>query len=96
MPRLVILLFAVSAAAFAQANEVGVYDSAGKLVALIHDGARVPVKAGFIVRFEDGPEVEIQPHDQRSPITRDGNALAWKGTTTLPNGAAIDFDVTWT
>ena len=48
-----------------------------------------------MVRFQGGPEVEIQPHDQRSPITREGNALSWKSTTTMPNGAAIDFETAW-
>jgi O-glycosyl hydrolase len=78
------------------AAERAVYDSAGKLTGLIHDGVELDVRAGLQVRFEGGVTVEMQPHDQRSPITRDGHDLSWKGTTTFPNGAAADFAVRWT
>ncbi len=88
-------VWVLAAPTFCATAEVGVFDSAGKLVAIIHDGARIPIAAGFVVRFEGGPEIQIQPHDQSAPITRDGNALSWKGTTTLPNAAAIDFEVSW-
>jgi hypothetical protein len=80
----------------ARALEQGVYDSAGKLIALIQDGERVQVQGGFVVRFEGNVNVEMQPHDQRSPITRDGLLLQWRGTTTFPNGRAADFAVAWT
>jgi len=76
--------------------ERAVYDSAGKLTGLIHDGTEFDVRAGLQVRFEGGVTVELQPHDQRSPITRDGHDLSWKGTTTFPNGASADFAVRWT
>ena len=76
--------------------EQAVYDSAGKLTALIHDGTEVDVRAGFIVRFEGDVDVEMQPHDQRSPITREQLQLQWKGTTTFPNGRSADFAVAWT
>ena len=80
----------------AHALEQGVYDSAGKLIALIHDGQRVPVQAGFVVRFEGDVDVEMQPHDQSAPINREGLLLQWRGTTTFPNGRAADFAVAWT
>lgn len=79
----------------ARSAERAVYDSAGKLTGLIHDGTELDVRAGLQVRFEGGVTVEMQPHDQRSPITREDNQLSWKGTTTFPNGAAADFAVRW-
>ena len=78
------------------AAERAVYDSAGKLTGLMHDGAQLDVRAGLQVRFEGGVVVEMQPHDQRSPITRDGHELSWKGTTTFPNSASAEFTTRWT
>lgn len=78
------------------AVERAVYDSAGKLTGLIHDGAQLDVRAGLQVRFEGGVTVEVQPHDQRSPITRDGHDLSWKGTTTFPNSASAEYTTRWT
>ncbi|MBE2215056.1 MAG: hypothetical protein IAE82_14375, partial [Opitutaceae bacterium] len=86
----------LTAALTSAAAERAVYDSAGKLTGLIHDGTEVEVRAGLQVRFEGGVTVEMQPHDQRSPITRDGHELSWKGTTTFPNSASADFAVCWT
>ncbi|HEY5806653.1 MAG TPA: hypothetical protein VIT67_01725 [Povalibacter sp.] len=79
----------------AQALEQGAYDSAGKLTGLIHDGSRLDVRGGFVVRFEGGVDVEMQPHDQRSPVTRAGLELQWTGTATFPNGRSADFAVSW-
>ncbi|MFL6576135.1 MAG: hypothetical protein ACJ8MR_05945 [Povalibacter sp.] len=89
---LVLSLCAVTSNALEQAS----YDSAGKLTSLIHDGTQVDVHAGFVVRFEGDVDVEMQPHDQRSPITREDGLLQWKGTTSFPNGRAADFAVAWT
>src|SRR5262245_54137578 len=80
----------------AHALEQGAYDSAGKLTGLIHDGTRVDVRGGFVVRFAGGVDVDMQPHDQRAPITREGMQLQWQGTTTFPNGRTADFAVAWT
>lgn len=87
---------AALASTSAVAVEKAVYDSAGKLTALLHDGAAMEVRAGFQVTFEGGVVVAMQPHDQRSPITRDGINLSWKGTTTFPNSGSADFAVGWT
>lgn len=88
--------FASLSGSAAFALELASYDSAGKLTGLIHDGTELDVRAQLVVRFEGGPEVPMQPHDQRSPITREGVQLKWRGTTSFPNGAAADFDVHWT
>lgn len=89
-------VLALASAPSARAAERAVYDSAGKLTGLIHDGTELDIRAGLQVRFEGGVMVEMQPHDQRSPITRDGRELSWKGTTTFPNSASADFAVRWT
>jgi len=51
--------------------------------------------ARLVAVFEGGLEVELQPHDQRSPITRDGFALRWSGSITAPNGAKFDYTAAW-
>lgn len=100
LPKLRGFTFACGAllivSAGAQAVELASYDSAGKLTSLIHDGDEIEVRSQFVVTFEGGVEVRMQPHDQSSPITRDGLNLAWRGTTSFPNGQAAGFQIRWT
>jgi hypothetical protein len=86
---------ALLASAAAYGAEVGSFDDTGSLTAITHEGASVPVKARLVVRFAGGPEVELQPAGQASLPSREGNTLRWKGTTTAPNGAALDFEIGW-
>lgn len=96
MTRIVALTLAAAGVSLAGAAERASYDSAGKLTSLIFDGAELEVRAGLAVVFEGGVEVPLQPHDQRAPITRDGLASRWTGTTSFPNGASAQFAVAWT
>lgn len=93
---LVALAFLTIPTSAIHAAELASYDSAGKLTSLIHDGAEIGVRAQLVVTFEGGVEVGMQPHDQRSPIVRNGIELAWTGKTSFPNGRAADFRVRWT
>ncbi|RME73186.1 MAG: hypothetical protein D6781_00865, partial [Verrucomicrobia bacterium] len=98
MPRLFLCVFMVLAAAGARARaetEHVVFDSAGKPTDLICDGATMGIRGEFVVRFERGPTVGLQPHNQRAPITRDGSALRWSGRSEFPNGESAAFEVAW-
>lgn len=77
------------------ARESATFDSAGKLTSLIHDGHAIELRTEFVVRFEDGPEVGLQPHDQRAPVTREGRELIWNGLREFPNGREASFSVAW-
>lgn len=79
----------------ASAIERATYNSAGGLTALIHDGAEFAVRGEFVVQFEGGIRQTLQPHDQRSPISRTGTELKWKGVSTFPNGGRAQFQAAW-
>jgi hypothetical protein len=91
-------LFAVSVPliSFGATLEYATYHSAGGLTSLICDGREFPLRGEFVVSFEGGVRATLQPHDQRSPITREGNDLHWKGVATFPNSGQAQFDVGWT
>jgi len=90
------LVFAFAAAGIARAVEHATYNSAGGLTSIIRDGAELPVRGELVVSFEGGVNAPLQPHDQRSPITREGTELHWKGVATFPNSAQAQFDAAWT
>lgn len=95
MPRLPVLLAcALLAAAPLAATEHATYNSGGALTALIHDGAEIPLDGEIVVSFAGGVHATLQPHDQRSPIAREGSH--WHGVTTFPNGGQAQFDGVWT
>jgi hypothetical protein len=99
MIRLPVLLAAALAAPLplsAAPVEHATYHSGGGLTALIHDGVELPVRGEFVVTFEGGVHATLQPHDQRSPITREDGRLHWEGVTTFPNGGQARFDAVWT
>ncbi len=76
--------------------EHATYDSAGAITGVIHNGALLPLRGGLVAEFTGGVSESLQPHDQRSPITRDESNLSWKGTVTFPNTATADFTARWT
>jgi O-glycosyl hydrolase len=88
-------LLGLLALAPAHAAERATYHSGGGLTGLIHDGAGLAVRGEFVVRFEGGVRQSLQPHDQRSPILREGSELKWKGVTTFPNGGRAQFEANW-
>lgn len=77
------------------AAEFATFDSGGKLTSLIHEGEEIEIRAGWMARFSTDLEVEMQPHDQRSPVSREGLDLEWTGTSQFPNGRTIDFQISW-
>ncbi len=79
----------------AVAVEHATYNSAGALTSLVHDGAELPIHGELVVSFEGGVHQTMQPHDQRSPITRADHALHWSGLGTFPNGGQAQFDAAW-
>lgn len=91
LPALLGLLAVSSDAAIERAT----YNSAGGLTGLIHDGAELAIRGEFVVRFEGGVSQSLQPHDQRSPILREGSALKWKGIASFPNGGRSQFEAHW-
>ncbi|HEX2101048.1 MAG TPA: hypothetical protein VHF69_10315, partial [Candidatus Synoicihabitans sp.] len=90
-PYLFLLATSICAAA-----ERATFDSAGRLTALIHQGHTLPVLGQLVLVLEDGREVALQPHDQRSPIRRPGPALHWTGSPLDALAAGVEFDVAWT
>ncbi len=94
---LTVLLLPTSAASAASAKpERATYNSAGGLTSLITDGREFPLKGDLVVSFEGGVRAALQPHDQRSPITRESTDLHWKGLTTFPNSGQAQFEAAWT
>lgn len=92
----VLLGFAVTFVAAAHAVERATYNSAGGLTALIQDGAEIPIQGEFVVDFGQGVHASLQPHDQRSPIWREGRDLRWRGVSTFANGGQAQFVSAWT
>ncbi|MFT3828686.1 MAG: hypothetical protein QM691_03170 [Opitutaceae bacterium] len=90
-----LVLASLGAALATAAPENATFDSAGGLTAVIDHGSTLPVHARLQAVFDGGVEVELQPHDQRSSITRDGLALRWSGSITAPNGAKLDYTAAW-
>lgn len=77
MKQIVALLLLMTS--FARGVEMATYDSAGRVTSLIHHGLQLDVLGHFVLTMDDGREVVLQPHDQRSPIERRG-AFEWAGT----------------
>jgi O-glycosyl hydrolase len=97
-PLKLLVLFAglaVCVASFSK-QESASFNSAGSLTALIQDGREIPIHAYFEVSFAGGVHQNLQPHDQRSPIMREGLELAWKGSASFPNSGQAQFEVQWT
>lgn len=90
------LVLALTAALPARALEHATYNSGGALTAMLHGGAELPLHGELMVNFEGGVRVSLQPHDQRSPITRDGMDHHWQGVVSFPNGGQAQFDGIWT
>lgn len=88
-------LLALAAAGPAPAVERATYNSAGALTALIQDGAEIPVQGQLVVDFGQGVSATLQPHDQRSPIWREGPALRWRGVSAFANGGQAQFESAW-
>ena len=90
--RLACLLLLTSTLSLA--SEPATFDSAGRLTGLIHNGQTVPLLGHFVLVTHDGREVSLQPHDQRSPITRPGD-WKWQGHTNDPLASGLHFEVEW-
>lgn len=75
--------------------EHATYDSAGELTSVIQGGAELSVHGGLFAQFSGGLTSQLQPHDQRSPITREASRLSWKGTATFPNTSKAEFTAAW-
>ncbi|HVU36044.1 MAG TPA: hypothetical protein VHE61_21565 [Opitutaceae bacterium] len=96
MNRLLFLpLAAALAVTSASAVEQATYNSAGALTSLITDGAALPVTGTFQVTFSGGLRETLQPHDQKSPIVREGTTLSWHGYDTFPNTSQARFTAKW-
>lgn len=76
--------------------EHATYDSAGELTSVIQNGSELPLHGGLYAEFSGGLNAQLQPHDQRSPITRENTRLDWKGTVTFPNTTKAEFTAAWT
>lgn len=90
-----LLAFGLLAGTAALAAERATFNSAGGLTSLITDGAEIPIRGELVVTFEGGVRQSLQPHDQRSPIRREGTALKWTGVSTFPNGGQAQFEAAW-
>ncbi len=90
------LLLGLAVLTASRASERATYNSAGALTGFIWDGATLPLKGEFVVDFGHGVSATLQPHDQRSPISRDLPALRWRGISTFPNGTQAQFEASWT
>ena len=95
LPTLSAVAISFAVAASAPAAEHATYNSAGALTGLIHDGVEIPVTAGWFVELTGGVRAPLQPHDQKSSVTRDSATLRWKGHTEFPNKSAARFVATW-
>ncbi len=75
--------------------ERATYNSGGALTGLLYDHTELPVAAAFVAEFQGGLRFNLQPHDQRSPITRDGARLSWSGSSTFPNTSQARYTAAW-
>ncbi|HYP16158.1 MAG TPA: hypothetical protein VEQ65_03025, partial [Opitutus sp.] len=96
MKILPLVLMGLASSCAALAVERATYNSAGGLTSLIVNGADVPISGHFEVNFGDGVRASLQPHDQRSPIWRQGTELRWRGVSTFANGGQAQFEAAWT
>ncbi len=78
------------------AVERATFDSAGGLTSLIDQGDALAVHGSVFAYFEGGTRVAVQPHDQRTPIVREGLANRWSGTVTFPTTAQARYRADWT
>jgi O-glycosyl hydrolase len=78
------------------AAERATFDSAGGLTGLIDQGAELPIHGHLVAYFEGDVQGSLQPHDQRTPITREPGKDAWTGTVTFLNGATAQYAASWT
>ena len=83
-----LLLMSLAAAA-----ERATFDSAGRVTSLIDQGHQLDLLGHFVLTMDDGREVVLQPHDQRSPIERKADG-AWEGAPLEAPG--VRFAVTFT
>ena len=95
LTRVIALFLLTTTITLAAVNERATFDSAGRVTSLIAEGQSVPVLGHFVVVFENGREVTLQPHDQRSPITRSGHQLQWQGSPLDALAHGIQFEVQW-
>jgi O-glycosyl hydrolase len=97
LPRLLVLAAGVATLTGTPgfSAEQATYNSAGALTSLIHDGVELPVHGEFVVAFVGGTRAGLQPHDQKSPIRRDGTALHWRGDSTFQNATQARFEAGW-
>jgi O-glycosyl hydrolase len=77
------------------AVERATYDSAGGLTGLIDHGSELRLHGAVYAYFDGDVRYCVQPHDQRSPIARDGLKNHWTGTSTFPNSAQASITTTW-
>ena len=77
------------------AGEIATYDSGGRVTSLIHDGAKVPITGQLMLVMTDGREINLQPHDQRSPIERERNTLHWTGRPRGEETSSLHFSAQW-
>jgi hypothetical protein len=88
-------LFMATLAVAYGAVERATFDSAGGLTSLIDNGAELRVHGGLMAHFEGGLRHSLQPHDQRTPIARDGLNTQWTGTVTFPNSSQAKYVAAW-
>jgi len=93
MTHKIALLFLAAVPCFAA--ERATYDTAGTLTSLISSGVELPVHGEIMVKYTGAPAVTAEPHDQRSPITREGSEMRWEGTVPFPNGGQALMAVAW-
>lgn len=89
------LTFLAAFASAAFGAERATFDSAGELTSVISNGAELPIHGGLFATFTGGLIEPLQPHDQRSPISREGLELSWKGSATFPTTAKAEFTAHW-
>lgn len=90
-----LVLALVLSVASAGAVERVTFDSAGALTRVIDHGVELPAHGHLVAYFEGDVRVSLQPHDQRTPITRENDKDSWAGEVTCPNGAAVKYTATW-
>ena len=90
------LLALVFTATLLHAGERAAFDSGGGLTSVIDHGAELSLPAAPFVEFTGGLMETAQPHEQKSPVTREDHELRWKGSASYPNGTKSSFAVDWT
>lgn len=97
MTRSILLLALLTATPpLLSARESAVFDSAGKLTSLIHQGEEVAIHAGWWAHYAGQSETTLQLHDQSAPVTRpDPLGFTWQGSREFANGQSLAFDIAW-